>query len=54
MADAGDVAAELRLGDFYHEQKGALPLIDTRGRQIHRYRLAADRARHKAPGKPHA
>ncbi|EGD58169.1 hypothetical protein Y88_0221 [Novosphingobium nitrogenifigens DSM 19370] len=43
MADAGDVAAELRLGDFYHEQKGALPLIDTRGRQIHWYRLAANR-----------
>jgi len=42
-ATAGDVAAALRLGDFYRTAPGTLPLIDRRGRQIHWYRLAADR-----------
>lgn len=42
-AQAGDVAAALQLGDFYRTVPGTLPLIDRRGRQIHWYRLAADR-----------
>jgi hypothetical protein len=42
-AEAGDVAAQLRLGDFYHDAPGTMPLIDRRGRQIHWYRMAADR-----------
>jgi len=42
-AQAGDIAAALRLGDFYRTLPGTLPLIDRRGRQVHWYRLAADR-----------
>ncbi len=42
-AEAGDVAAQLRLGDFYHDAPGTMPLIDRRGHQVHWYRLAADR-----------
>ena len=30
-AEAGDVAAQLRLGDFYHDAPGTMPLIDRRG-----------------------
>jgi hypothetical protein len=41
-AQAGDIAAALRLGDFYRTVPGTLPLIDRRGRQVHWYRLAAD------------
>lgn len=41
-AQAGDIAAALRLGDFYRTLPGTLPLIDRRGRQVHWYRLAAD------------
>jgi hypothetical protein len=42
-AEAGDVAAQLRLGDFYRDTPGTMPLIDRRGRQIHWYRMAADK-----------
>jgi hypothetical protein len=41
-ATAGDIAAALRLGDFYSTLPGTMPLIDRRGRQVHWYRLAAD------------
>ena len=41
-AEAGDVGAQIRLGDFYHALPGPLPLIDRRGRELHWYRLAAD------------
>jgi len=42
-ASAGDVAAQLRLGDFYRDTPGTMPLIDRRGRQLHWYRMAADK-----------
>jgi len=42
-AAAGDITAALRLGDFYSALPGTVPLIDRRGRQVHWYRLAADR-----------
>jgi hypothetical protein len=42
-AEAGDIAAQLRLADFYHDAPGTMPLIDRRGHQLHWYRLAADR-----------
>jgi hypothetical protein len=41
-AAGGDIAAALRLGDFYAAQPGPLPLIDTNGREVHWYRLAGD------------
>jgi hypothetical protein len=47
-AEAGDVSAQLRLGSFYHDLPGTMPMIDRRGRQLHWYRLAADRG--SAPG----
>jgi hypothetical protein len=43
-AKAGDVAAALRLGDFYSAIPGKLPLIDRNGRRVHWYRLAGDHA----------
>jgi hypothetical protein len=42
-AEAGDIAAALRLGDFYSTLPGTAPLIDRHGRQVHWYRLAGDR-----------
>lgn len=42
QATAGDIAAALRLGDFYTAQPGPLPLIDRNGREVHWYRLAGD------------
>ena len=41
-AAAGDIAAALRLGDFYTAQPGPLPLIDRNGHEVHWYRLAGD------------
>jgi len=41
-ATAGDIAAALRLGQFYLAQPGPLPLIDRNGREVHWFRLAAD------------
>ncbi len=42
-AEAGDIAAALRLGDFYRQVPGTLPLIDRKGHELHWYRLAGDR-----------
>jgi hypothetical protein len=42
-AEAGDIDAALALGDFYRTLPGLLPLIDRNGREVHWYRLAADR-----------
>ena len=42
-AEAGDNDAALRLGDFYRELPGILPLIDRKGHELHWYRLAGDR-----------
>jgi len=42
-AEAGDIAAALRLGDFYLAVPGTLPLIDRKGHELHWFRLAADR-----------
>ena len=42
-AEAGDIAAALRLGDFYSGLPGIMPLIDRRGRQVYWYRLAGNR-----------
>ena len=41
-ATRGDVAAMLRLGDFYSGLSDPVPLIDRHGRQVHWYRLAGD------------
>lgn len=41
-AEAGDIMAALRLGDFYRTLPGTLPLIDRNGREVHWYRLAGD------------
>ena len=41
-AMAGDMAAALRLGDFYDSLPATLPLIDRRGRELFWYRRAAD------------
>jgi len=39
-AEAGDIAAALRLGDFYLAVPGTLPLIDRKGHELHWFRLA--------------
>jgi hypothetical protein len=41
-AEAGDIAAALKIGDFYLAVPGTLPLIDRKGHELHWFRLAAD------------
>jgi len=42
-AEAGDIAAALRLGNFYLGVPGTLPLMDRKGHELHWFRLAGDR-----------
>ncbi|WP_428334338.1 hypothetical protein [Novosphingobium sp.] len=41
-AEAGDIAAGLKIGDFYLNVPGTLPLIDRKGHELHWFRLAGD------------